>query len=451
MPVQTRVNNTNLPLCLNNGKTRDNFTVKQYVTGVLLRGQVMGKEMVIIGTATADGGNTGNGTVTGLALHATGAPAKIGSYILICTDAELGDALTGTAAADGGNTGNGTVTSIVTTLPAKQGAYILTCRDDSVNDTIAVGNVSGPTGTGNGTLTEEAADSLGAPAKQGSYILTCIETITNGGRFQLADPDGIIVASDILIAAGAGGVIVFVGAGVTFKITDGGTDFVAGDYFGFDVTGAHGGRFELADPDGNIVHDNLLLPGGTGGTLAVDVDGVAFTLTDGGTDFATDDFFTITVTGANGGRFRLTDPDGIVVKDDISLAGGAGGTVVFTGAGMTFTITDGGTDFAVDDFFTITTTAGVKLIPVTDAATTDGSQLPLYILGEEVDATGGDITGEVAYIEGDFDAQQLAFEGTATLATDIKIGNVEKTIREWLQDVSIVAIDSTYPDEFENT
>jgi hypothetical protein len=239
--VQARVNNTNLPLCLANGKIRDNFTIKQYATGVLLKGQVMGKEMVVLGVASA------------------------------------------------------------------------------------------VTGTGNGTVTEYALNAVGAPAKVGTYTLTCIEAITNGGRFQLADPDGIIIASDILIAAGAGGVIVFIGGGMTFKITDGSTDFVVGDYF------------------------------------------------------------------------------------------------------------------------TLTITAGSKLIPVTDAATVDGSNLPLYILGEEVDATGGDIAGVTAYVEGDFDEQQLAFEGTGTLATSVNFGNVEKTMREWLQDVGIVAIDSTYIDGFENT
>ncbi len=241
MSVQARVNNTNLPLCLKNGKTRDNFTIKQYATGVLLKGQIMGKEMVIIGTVTADGGNTGNGTVDQYAL-ASGGPAQIGSY-----------------------------------------------------------------------------------------NLECIVATTNGGTFKLEGPGGELISNNLVMTAGAG-------ASTTFEI-----------------------------------------------------------------------------------------------------------------AGLTFRITDGGTDFVVGDKFALTTTAGSKLIPVTDAESLNGSNLPLYILGEEVDATGGDIAGITAYIEGDFDAQQLALEDTATLATDITVGDVSKTIREWLQDVGIVAIDSTYIDGFENT
>lgn len=241
MTVQVRANNTNLPLCLNNGKIRDNFTIKQYATGVLLKGQVMGKEMVVLGV------------------------------------------------------------------------------------------VSAITGSGDGTVTEYALSATGAPAKVGTYTLTCVSAVTNGGVFKLVDPDGEVVAQDITIPPGAGNNIVFTGGGMTFKITDGTADFAAGD------------------------------------------------------------------------------------------------------------------------FFTLTMTAGSKLIPVTDAATADGSNLALYILGEEIDATGGDIAGISAYIEGDFDAQQLAFEGTATLATDIVFGDVTKTIREWLQDTGITAIDSSYPDGFENT
>ncbi len=90
--------------------------------------------------------------------------------------------------------------------------------------------VVGPTGTGNGTVTEQAL-AAGGPAIVGDYIATCVEAITNGGVFKLVDPNGVTIAQDITIVAGAGGVIVFTGAGITFKITDGSTDFEVGDLF----------------------------------------------------------------------------------------------------------------------------------------------------------------------------------------------------------------------------
>ena len=438
MAVQTRTNNTNLPLCLKNGKTRDDFTIKQYATGDLLKGQVMGKEMVIIGTVSAITG-TGNGTVTGYALNAIGSPAKVGSYVLKCIDADSGDALSGSSSAVTG-TGNGTVTSVVPTAPAKVGAYDLRCKDASEGGTASGSTVF--TGTGNGTSSAIVAN---ANAIAGDYIILCIDATVSGSEiFSVTTPEGVHL-EDLTVG------VAYSNSHLGVTLTDGGTDFIVGDFWTVTMIVEHGGKFTLTDPDGIIIEDDLVLPGGAGGTLAVDSGGLAFTITDGGTDFAADDYFTITVVGAHGGKFSLTDPDGITIVDNIQLPGGAGGTIVFTGAGLAFTITDGSTDFVLNDFFTLTTTAGVKLIPVTDAATVNGSQLPLYILGEEVDATGGDIAGNVAYTEGDFDEQQFEYEGTADIDTDIKIGNVEKTIREWLQDTGITAIDSNYIDGFENT
>ena len=97
---------------------------------------------------------------------------------------------------------------------------------------VAIGTATADgSNTGDGTVTEYALAATGAPAKIGSYILTCIEAVTNGGVFKFVDPDGKLVADDITILAGAGGVIVFIGDGMTFKITDAATDFIVGDFF----------------------------------------------------------------------------------------------------------------------------------------------------------------------------------------------------------------------------
>ncbi|MCK5612878.1 hypothetical protein KAR91_63985 [Candidatus Pacearchaeota archaeon] len=299
-------------------------------------------------------------------------------------------AVIGIATADGGNTGNGTVTALALALggPAKVGSWILKCIDEKVNDTIATGSVTGPTGTGDGTLTELAPDSLGAPAKKGTWVVTCVEAITNSGRFQLADPDGVIVASDILIAAGAGGVIVFVGAGLTFKITDGSTDFAVGDVFSFPVTGTHGGRFQL------------------------------------------------------------TDPDGLVVNSRIDIASGAGGVIVFTGNGLTFTITDGGTDFANDDFFTITVTGGEKFKPF-QSDNVDGSQIPNAIITYAVTTTGsGDVIVR-PLIEGEVLDNVLVYTKSGDDIDTVPDGQL-KTVRELMRDAGIIIREGTVIDELDN-
>lgn len=409
-------------------------------------GQVLGSITLGSVTAVAGGGNTGDGTVTALAL-AAGGPAIVGAYSLLCVDADAGDIKSiASAVADGGNTGDGVITleTLVSQSAAKVGDYILTCTDDEVNDTIAV-SAGAFAGTGNGTLTEEAASVTGAPAKQGAWSLECIEAITNGGRFKLTDPDGIVVGSDILIAAGAGGVIVWVGAGMTFKITDGSTDFAVADVAVITVTGVDGGKWELKDPDGNILLDNILLPGTALGTIAVAAGGISFTLADGATDFATDDFFTLTVSGEHGGRWTLTDPNGAEIDSNILLPGTAGGTAVFTGHGITFTLTDGATDFVADDVFTITVAAGSGKLKKSVSTSVDGSEIPKYIITQAF-TDASDAVKSVGK-RGIVDQNNLVFEGAETIATLVH----GISMKDWLHDRGIYTKDSQHLDFPDNS
>lgn len=95
---------------------------------------------------------------------------------------------------------------------------------------IAIGAVTAHMTTGNGTLTQWALESDDQLAKIGTYVVTCIEAITNGGDFKIVDPDGMTIGTQ-LITAGAGGTGIWSGGGVSFVITDGGTDFAVGDYW----------------------------------------------------------------------------------------------------------------------------------------------------------------------------------------------------------------------------
>lgn len=101
--------------------------------------------------------------------------------------------------------------------------------------TVGAGSGAAAAGnTGNGTI---GAITIGANAKAGVYKAVCIEPATNLGRFVVEDPDGIIVGS---VNAGSA----FAGP-VGFTISDGSTDFVAGD--AFDITVAAGsGKYKRA-------------------------------------------------------------------------------------------------------------------------------------------------------------------------------------------------------------
>lgn len=87
------------------------------------------------------------------------------------------------------------------------------------------------TGTGNGTLTAAAVVEGNEVPLVGNYTLTCITAVTHGGVWRLNDPNGKIVADNLVMTAGAGAATVFEVGGLTFTLTDGSTDFAAGDVF----------------------------------------------------------------------------------------------------------------------------------------------------------------------------------------------------------------------------
>jgi hypothetical protein len=63
----------------------------------------------------------------------------------------------------------------------------------------------------------------------GAYVLTVVTAVTHGGVWKLVDPNGSVVAGNLIMTAGAGLATVFEAGGLQFTITDGSTDFAAGD------------------------------------------------------------------------------------------------------------------------------------------------------------------------------------------------------------------------------
>lgn len=96
-------------------------------------------------------------------------------------------------------------------------------RGAVLGKTATAGTIAGAAAagnTGNGTI---GSLSVGGRAKEGVYVATIIEPAVNLGNFTVEDPDGVTVGTGVVGTAFAGP--------VNFTISDGATDFVAGDRF----------------------------------------------------------------------------------------------------------------------------------------------------------------------------------------------------------------------------
>ena len=85
------------------------------------------------------------------------------------------------------------------------------------------------TGTGDGTVTLATVVAGQDVPIVGAYVLNCIVALTNGGTFELVDPNGAQVAGGLTLTVGAGAATVLEAGGLQFTITDGATDFAVGD------------------------------------------------------------------------------------------------------------------------------------------------------------------------------------------------------------------------------
>lgn len=89
--------------------------------------------------------------------------------------------------------------------------------------------------TGDGTFA--ATPTAGGGAKVGQYTLSIFEAVANGGRFEISDPDDDVV--------GVGNVGVAFSGLLNFTLQDGAADFVAGDKIYIAIAGGSG-NYQLA-------------------------------------------------------------------------------------------------------------------------------------------------------------------------------------------------------------
>jgi len=99
---------------------------------------------------------------------------------------------------------------------------------------VGIGTISAPAAgggnTGDGTFA--ATPTAGKGAKVGTYTLSVRSAATNGGAFELRDPDGL--------PAGNGNVGVAFTGPLNFTLQDGATDFAVGDTFTIAVAAGTG-------------------------------------------------------------------------------------------------------------------------------------------------------------------------------------------------------------------
>lgn len=350
------------------------------------RGAVLGRISKAAGTPTKVG--TGNGTITGFTL---GAKAIIGNYKAICT--ALSPGKSAGAAEAGANTGNGTVGTVTLGSAAKLGTYVLRCTAISPGKSGASAKISG---TGDGAV---GAATLGAAAQLGTYVLICIAESANAGTFKVIAPNGERL-DDLTVA------VAYTGAHINLTIEDGATDWGTGAIVHVVVTATAGntGTFSVHDPEEVRLADATVAVGYVS-------DHINFTIADGSTDFAVGDSFTILVsaTAGNTGIFEVRTPDGERLAD-------ATVAVAYTGNHINFTITDGSTDYAVGDVWTIPVAAGSGKYKLSLAAAVDGSQTPEAILADTTDASAGDMVTN-AYVSGQFNTNALTLGASHTVAS----------------------------------
>ena len=120
----------------------------------------------------------------------------------------------------------------------------------------------------------------------------------------------------------------------------------------------------------------------------------------------------------NGGIFDLTDPNGAIVATGLEMTAGAGAATAFDVAGLSFTITDGATDFAAGDFFTLTVAADGTMV-VFSPTGAGGAQIPTAVLTYEVSATGAGTVSVRPCIAGPVRRDKLVVDGGGTVTDTI--------------------------------
>ena len=136
---------------------------------------------------------------------------------------------------------------------------------------------------------------------------------------------------------------------------------------------------------------------------------------------------------ANGGIFKLVDPNGGLVAGYLAMTAGAGAATTFEAGGLSFIVTDGANNFEVGDTVTITVAADGKLVPYAVAGA-GGVQVPCAVLTYEAyKAAIGDLPVR-ALVAGDVNVARLVIDA------DGDASNVTAAILDQLRERGIIPV-----------
>lgn len=168
-----------------------------------------------------------------------------------------------------------------------------------------------------------------------------------------------------------------------------------------------------------------------------------FALAGGGLAVPGDYNLECTVAVADGGVFKLEDPNGNIVADNLEMIPGAGGATDMAAAGLGWTLTDGAANFAVGDAFTLNVVdEGEKWTPYVDGAV-DGSGIASGVLPAALTATGaGDLLRRMI-VGGEMAKDVMVIDGGV-------VGTIPESVVLSLRNFGIVVREGVRVDELDN-
>lgn len=156
---------------------------------------------------------------------------------------------------------------------------------------------------------------------------------------------------------------------------------------------------------------------------------------------------------ADGGIFKLVNPDGVEVESNLIMTVGAGVATKFTVAGMTFTITDAAANFVAGDKAAIVITADGEYVPMAvDGVGGAERALGIY-MGDDILAASlvaGDVVDSPILTNGARvnEGKVIFDDGVTTMDTVMPSG---KTVRQELAELTIIPQLTQTASRFENT
>ena len=179
----------------------------------------------------------------------------------------------------------------------------------------------------------------------------------------------------------------------------------------------------------------------------------AFALAQGGVPIAGAWNLECVAAVADGGVFKLEDPNSVVRASALIMNAGAGLATIFTVAGMVFTITDGAANFIVGDKAAIVITADGDYVPLAIDGVGGAESVAGILLSPDIaaaDIVAGDVANNLVLLGGNLTVTSgdvVLDDGVSTLATVLPSG---KTVNEELALIGIFTEDTVDISSFEN-